>query len=125
MAQMDGAVSYCFWEICSKKIIIKYWSSVYTYTQNHYSLIHWSPPKFSLLAVGYELTRDRPLSPLMMQVALMLLSLVSTQKALLISCSTRSAKLLAILPESHCSCRDYRPRVHHHQELWVCMHETN
>ena len=23
MAQMDGAVSYCFWEICSKK----YWSS--------------------------------------------------------------------------------------------------
>ena len=61
-----------------------------TSTQNYYSLIRWSPLIFSCSYWEHELT---PMSPLMMQVASMPLSLVWTQ-TLLISCSTWWTKLL-------------------------------
>ena len=50
---------------------------VNTYTRNHYSLIHWPPTRFSLLAV--RAYTGCPLPPLMMKVALMTHGLVSTE----------------------------------------------
>ena len=66
---------------------------VNTYTQNYYSLICWPLPKLLLFTLGTQTFVGRPLSPLTMQVASMLLGFVLTQ-ALLISCSTHLSKLL-------------------------------
>ena len=44
MAQMDGAVSYCFWEICSKK----YWSSgEYPFRSSNWKASFTHPVVFS------------------------------------------------------------------------------
>ena len=38
MVKMDGAVSYCFWEICSKKE--KYWSSILVVLKSSYRPVY-------------------------------------------------------------------------------------
>ena len=91
-----------------------------TYTQNYYSLAHWPPPRFFVVhtGLGTQAWWGCTLSPLMMQVALVVHSLAWTQVGL-ISCSTRSA----ILPDRHSSRRDCRLCID--CKLEGHMHETN
>ena len=58
MAQMDGAVSYCFWDMLKKKIDKKYWSSrEYPFRSSHHHGFRslWTPDPWPMLDRWNEL----------------------------------------------------------------------
>jgi len=88
-----------FWQFCLALLLS-------VYTQNHYSLIRWSLPRFSLLsfhrsmlqayAGSFPVTSDESIC------------FGTSRLSIKTTCSTHSVKVLAVLQESCC---DYWPQT--------------